>query len=130
MQWRTRLAYASRTSLSRPTACWPRFRKRGTHKMQTFEYASPTSLREVFSLLGSNWGDADILAGGTDQISLMKEYIHTPKRVVSIRLVKDLGGIRQSGNGLRIGANVSVDELMGNQLVRTAYPSLVQAARG
>src|SRR5947209_17242430 len=98
--------------------------------MQAFEYAAPTSLHEAFSLLGSNWGDADVLAGGTDQITLMKEYIHTPKRVVSIRRVKELGGIRQSSNGLRIGATVTVDELMGNQLVRTAYPSLLQAARG
>jgi len=98
--------------------------------MNSFEYASPTSLHEALSLLGTNWGDADILAGGTDQISLMKDYIHTPKRVVSIRKARELDGIRHSAHGLRIGANVTVDELMGNQMVRAEYPSLMQAARG
>jgi len=97
--------------------------------MQAFEYASPTTLHEAVGALGSNWGDADVLAGGTDEISLMKEYVHTPKRVVSIRRVKELHGIRQSAHGLRIGANVTVDELMNNQAAR-AYPALMQAARG
>ena len=41
--------------------------------MQSFEYANPSSLKEALSLLGSNWSDAHVLAGGTDQISLMKD---------------------------------------------------------
>jgi len=53
--------------------------------MQPFEYANPTSLNDAFKLLGSEWGQADVLAGGTDQISLMKEMLHTPKRVVNIK---------------------------------------------
>ena len=98
--------------------------------MQAFEYASPITLHEVFALLGANWGDADLLAGGTDQISLMKEYIHTPKRVVSIRKIKELHGIRRSSHGLRIGANVTVDELLNDSLIHSEYPSLFAAARG
>ena len=98
--------------------------------MQAFEYASPATLREAFALLGTNWGDADVLAGGTDQISLMKEYLHTPKRVVSIRKIHELNGIRRSPHGLRIGANVTVDELMNDALARSEYPSLIAAARG
>jgi xanthine dehydrogenase YagS FAD-binding subunit len=97
--------------------------------MQAFEYASPATLHDALAQLGASWGDADVLAGGTDEISLMKEYVHTPKRVVSIRKVKELHGIRQSAHGLRIGANVTVDELMNNQAAR-AYPALMQAARG
>ncbi len=98
--------------------------------MQAFEYASPTSVHQALSLLGNNWGDADILAGGTDQVSLMKEYIHTPKRVVSIRKVKELDGIRRSPHGLRVGANVTVDEFLSSQLVRAEFSALIQAARG
>jgi xanthine dehydrogenase YagS FAD-binding subunit len=48
--------------------------------MQPFEYANPTTLHEAVALLGTKWGEADVLAGGTDQISLMKEFLHTPKR--------------------------------------------------
>jgi len=98
--------------------------------MQAFEYASPVTLHEAFALLGANWGDADLLAGGTDQISLMKEYVHTPKRVVSIRKIKELRGVRRSPHGVRIGANVTVDELMNDAFIRSEYPSLIAAARG
>ena len=31
--------------------------------------------KEALSLLGAGWGDADVLAGGTDLLSLMKDYI-------------------------------------------------------
>ena len=80
--------------------------------MQAFEYASPTTLAEAFALLGSSADDAQILAGGTDQISLMKDYIHTPKRVVNIKSIRELGGIAHARGGLRIGAAVTFDELM------------------
>ena len=79
--------------------------------MESFEYASPTTLQEALGLLGTNGGDADILAGGTDQISLMKEYLHTPKRVVNIKSIKELGRHHRSGAGLRIGALATMDEL-------------------
>ncbi|HYL36500.1 MAG TPA: xanthine dehydrogenase family protein subunit M [Bryobacteraceae bacterium] len=98
--------------------------------MQPFEYAHPSSLHEALALLGTQWGEADVLAGGTDQISLMKEFLHTPKRVVNIKGIKELGGIRHSGQGLRIGATVTFDELASNQAVHSEYPSLVSAVMG
>ena len=98
--------------------------------MQAFEYASPTSVKEAIGMLSSQWGEADILAGGTDLLSLMKEYIHTPKRVINIKGIKELGGISKTAAGLRIGATVTLDELTENAAVRTEYPSLHQAVMG
>jgi len=98
--------------------------------MQAFEYASPTTLQEATGLLGSSWGEADVLAGGTDLLSLMKEYIHTPKRVVNIKDVEGLGGISKSSPGLRIGATATITELMANDAVRSEYTALLQAAEG
>jgi xanthine dehydrogenase YagS FAD-binding subunit len=98
--------------------------------MQAFEYASPTTLKEALGMLSSQWGEADVLAGGTDLLSLMKEYIHTPKRVVNIKGIKELGGISKAGGGLRIGATVTLDELADSAAVRAEYPALVQAALG
>ncbi len=98
--------------------------------MQAFEYANPKTVQEALALLGANWGDADVLAGGTDLLSLMKDYIHTPKRVVNIKGIKELGGIRKTAGGLRIGALVTVEELLSSPLVRSEYPSLAAAARG
>jgi len=98
--------------------------------MQPFEYANPTTLHDALALLGSKWGETDVLAGGTDQISLMKDFLHTPKRVVNIKGIKELGGIRHNAQGLRIGATVTFDELASNQAVRGEYPSLVNAVMG
>lgn len=98
--------------------------------MQTFEYANPTSLKEAVSLLGSDWSDAHVLAGGTDQISLMKDYVHTPKRVVNIKNIKELHGISKGGHGLRIGAVVTFDELASDAALRSEYPSISTAVLG
>jgi len=98
--------------------------------MQGFEYANPSTLPDALSLLGSNWDDAHLLAGGTDQISLMKDYVHTPKRVVNIKSVKELHGISKTTQGLRIGAAVTFDELASSPIVRAEYPSIMTAVMG
>jgi xanthine dehydrogenase YagS FAD-binding subunit len=98
--------------------------------MQAFEYANPTTLQEALGLLGSKWGEADVLAGGTDQLSLMKEYLATPKRLVNVKSIKELGGIQNSKTGLRIGATVTFEELAENAEVRKLFPALAEAARG
>ena len=98
--------------------------------MQAFEYGNPTSLKDAFGLLGANWSDAEILAGGTDILSLMKDYITSPKRVVNIKGIKELGGIAKKGNNVRIGATVTLDDLASNAVIRASFPSLTQAALG
>jgi len=96
--------------------------------MQAFEYASPATLEEAFALLAS--GDAQVLAGGSDLISLMKDDINTPKRVVNIKGIRELGGIRPGHDGLRIGATATMDELMSSAVVRSQYAALHMAAVG
>jgi len=98
--------------------------------MQAFEYANPSTLHEALALLGSRWGETDVLAGGTDQISLMKDYIHTPKRLVNIKGIKELHGVHSTAQGLVIGAAVTFDELAGNAVLRAEYPSLHGAVMG
>src|SRR5262245_56627055 len=98
--------------------------------MQNFEYASPSSLKEATALLGSNWADAQVLAGGTDLISLMKDYVETPKRLVNIKGIKELGGITSSMGSVRIGALVTFEDLANHAAIRQQFPSLVAAVRG
>lgn len=98
--------------------------------MQQFEYSSPVTLNEALGLLSTKWGETDVLAGGTDQVSLMKEYLHTPKRVVNIKGVKELHGVHRSAQGVRIGATTTFDELATDKALRAEYPSLVTAALG
>lgn len=98
--------------------------------MQPFEYASPKKLKEALALLGAGWDDAAVLAGGTDLLGLMKDGVMSPKRVVNIKEIAELKGVTKTAAGLRIGALVTVDELMTNALVRAACPALAEAAKG
>ena len=98
--------------------------------MQAFEYANPATVRDAVGMLGTKWGEVDVLAGGTDLLSLMKEHIETPRRVVNIKNIKELGGIKKHGTEVRIGATVTLDELERNADIRRYFPVLAEAARG
>lgn len=91
--------------------------------MQAFEYASPSSVKEAVGLLSSSWGETDVLAGGTDLLSLLKERLHTPKRVVSLKNVSGLNGV----SATQIGATATIDALTKSKGMPAA---LVQAAEG
>ena len=98
--------------------------------MQPFEYASPKTLKDALALLGAGWGDAAVLAGGTDLLSLMKDNVMAPKRVVKVKEIPELKGIGKTGGGVRIGAAVTVEELANNPLIRASFPALTEAAHG
>jgi len=97
--------------------------------MRGFEYASPTTTEQAVSLLGNNWTDADILAGGTDLLALMKDDVVAPKRLVNIKDINELRGINLGkASNLRIGALVTIQELVDNPKVREAFPVIGQTA--
>ncbi len=99
--------------------------------MQAFEYARPTTIPEAVKLLTGANGNAQVLAGGTDLLSLMKDDVANPSRLVSLQHIKELGGISfQPASGLRLGATATFEELIENAYVRKHYPALVQAAEG
>jgi xanthine dehydrogenase YagS FAD-binding subunit len=99
--------------------------------MRAFDYASPATKEQAVALLGSQWGETEVLAGGIDLLSLMKDYLTEPKRLVNIKEIKELDGIRYAAStGLRIGALVTIQELLDNETVHKQYPALHQAAAG
>ncbi len=99
--------------------------------MRAFEYANPTSIQDAVRLLGSNEGESAVLAGGTDLLSLMKDYIVTPGRLVNIKSIDELQGVSyDSATGLSIGAVATLDELAAQNSVQTHYPALIQAIDG
>ena len=98
--------------------------------MQPFAYANPATVQEALPLLAAQWGEADLLAGGTDLLNLIKDGLHSPKRVVNLKGIKELAGISKTAGGLRIGALVTMDELAKNAEVLAAAHSLAMAAAG
>jgi xanthine dehydrogenase YagS FAD-binding subunit len=97
--------------------------------MRAFEYASATTKEQAVGLLGSSWTDAEVLAGGTDLLALMKDDVVKPKRLVNIKDIPELRGITvSSGRGLRIGALVTIQELADDPQVRKAFPAIAMTA--
>jgi CO/xanthine dehydrogenase FAD-binding subunit len=65
--------------------------------MRAFEYASPTTREQAVKLLGDDWNDAQVLAGGTDLLALMKDNVVAPKRLVNIKEIADCDGDYRTG---------------------------------
>ena len=95
--------------------------------MRAFEYVSPNSRAQAVSLLGTAWGNTEILAGGTDLLALMKDDVVTPKRLVNIKDIKDLHGVSSNTQGLRIGVLTTLGDLADDAGVRKNYPALAEA---
>ncbi len=98
--------------------------------MENFAYASPYSVKDASGMLSNKWGEVEILAGGTDLISLMKEYLVAPRLVVNVKGIKELHGITIAKNSVRIGAAVTLDEIAENAALAKVLPSLHEAALG
>src|SRR6185437_13121162 len=105
-------------------------RKRRRSLMDAFEYAKPSSLKEALGLLGSDWDDASVFAGGTDLISLLKDDVVDTKRLVNIKGIGGLNHIHESAESVHIGAAVTVEELISNRMIREQFPAIVDAAEG
>jgi aerobic carbon-monoxide dehydrogenase medium subunit len=75
--------------------------------MNSFDYFAPDSLPEVFDLLGKYGDDAKLIAGGTALVILMRQNLVRPSAVVSLRRLRELGGISSQNGGLKIGALVT-----------------------
>jgi xanthine dehydrogenase YagS FAD-binding subunit len=98
--------------------------------MKLFEYAAPRTEAEVLSLLSSEYGKTEILAGGTDLIGLMKKMIVTPDRVVNIMNVPSLQGIEPLPDGsVKIGAATTLDVILESPYLKP-YPAVRQAIAG
>src|SRR2546422_5953954 len=95
--------------------------------MRAFEYTSPTTRDQAIGLLAPAWGQAEVLAGGTDLLALMKDDVVQPKRLVNIKEISDLHGITANAQGLRIGALTTLGDLADNANVVKNYPALAEA---
>jgi xanthine dehydrogenase YagS FAD-binding subunit len=95
--------------------------------MRAFEYASPETKEQAVALLEANWGQTEILAGGTDLLALMKEDVVHPRRLVNIKGIGELHGVTYKAQGLRIGALTTLGELADNANVLKNYPALEDA---
>jgi xanthine dehydrogenase YagS FAD-binding subunit len=96
--------------------------------MQPFEYASPKTREQAVRLLTAAPGAA-ILAGGSDLLGLMKDDVETPKRLVDVKAIAGLTGVRaEKEKGLRVGALTDLDTLAADAALGWEYPAVAAAA--
>ena len=98
--------------------------------MRAFSYAKPGTTGEALKILDQHRGQAAVLAGGTDLLSLMKDAVVSPAVVVNVKAISELSGISRQGGQLRIGATTTLTDFIEDSTVSSRYPSLVQAAEG
>ena len=95
--------------------------------MKSFAYVHAATEKEAVAALGTGRGKYLPLAGGTDLLALMKDYVATPERLVNVKSL-DSKITRRPDGGLTIGAAVTIEDLSANADVRRLYPALVTAA--
>src|SRR3974377_1145373 len=96
--------------------------------MPAFELYQPTQLKDAFALLDRYGKDAWKMAGGYDSLSWFKERIKRPKAVIDLSGIAELRGVRESQDGIEIGALTTLTELAGNPVIKTKYRLLADAA--
>lgn len=95
--------------------------------MRPCEYASPRTREQAVRLLGVP--GALPLGGGSDLLALMKDGVETPRRLVNLKDLEGLHGVRsEKGAGLRIGAMTTLDDLAADAALGWEYSAVARAA--
>ena len=96
--------------------------------MDNFSYSRPATLRDATAQLGKEHGRVAVIAGGTDLLGEMKDELAAPERLVPIRHLREMQGIRTVGAGLRIGAATPLVDVVEHGAVQQQAPLLAMAA--
>jgi xanthine dehydrogenase YagS FAD-binding subunit len=97
--------------------------------MPGFDLYQPTQLDDALALLDRYGKDGWKMAGGNDSLSWFKERIKRPKAVVDISGIVALKGMRETPDGVEIGALTTLTEIERDPVIRSKYRVLADAAR-
>jgi carbon-monoxide dehydrogenase medium subunit len=92
-----------------------------------FDYHRPTTVDEAVKLLREVKG-ARVLAGGHSLLPAMKLRLASPSALIDIGRIAELAGIKETRDGLRIGALTTHSAIAASDLVRKQCPVLAATA--
>jgi 4-hydroxybenzoyl-CoA reductase subunit beta len=99
-------------------------------RLPKFTYLVPRTVGEAVRMMGDAGASGQFVAGGTDLYPNMKRRQQTPRTVISVGRIPELHRIEGDGKeGLRIGAGVSLTEVVEHPVVNRDYPAVARAAR-
>ena len=97
--------------------------------MHPFVLERPSDLAAALALraqAGRNDAQAEYIAGGTDMVQLLQEYVRRPEQLVSLAGLLDRQ-IAVGPQGLRLGAAATMGEVAAHPAVVEQYPLIAQA---
>ena len=95
--------------------------------MHAFQYHRPASSKEAATLAGQK-SEGKYLAGGQSLVQAMKLRLSSPSDLIDLGTIKDLVGIKASGNAAEIGAMTRHADVAASAEVKRALPSLAAMA--
>lgn len=96
--------------------------------MASFELHQPTSVDDALSLLDRLGGQAWVMAGGNDSLSWFKDRVKKPSAVIDLSGIAELKGIRETSDGVEIGALTTLTEIERHPVIKGKYGLLAKAA--
>jgi len=96
-------------------------------RLPAFEYISPETLADAVSLKKEHGDNAMFVAGGTDMFPKMKRRQMQPQFLIGLHRVQDLQSFA-NGDGMTIGAGMTLTEVATHPKIKEAYPALAKAA--
>ena len=96
--------------------------------MKQFTFYNPTTLADAVGLLGDAPEQAQVLAGGMDLLSRLKKRIDTPARIVNLKSIPELNAIRETQEGLSLGALVTLTDLAESKTLLSRFRAVAEAA--
>ena len=93
--------------------------------MAALDYIAPKSADEAIAALGA--GPAKVLAGGTDLLVQMRSGRVKPGRIVDLKRIPGLIGVRQEGGGFVIGAATPGAMITEHAALAKAWPGVAEA---
>jgi xanthine dehydrogenase YagS FAD-binding subunit len=97
--------------------------------MPHFELFQPADLDNVFDLLDRFGDDCWTIAGGHDSLDWFKDRCKQPAAVIDLAGIPGLEGIRETDDGIEIGAMTTLTAIERHPLVQEQYGLLAEAAR-
>jgi 4-hydroxybenzoyl-CoA reductase subunit beta len=97
--------------------------------LSEFRLSRPRNLPDALGHLTDHAGNTRVLAGGTDLLPSMRQRLFEPKQVLDLRRVEDLKGIRETKQGIEIGALTTLHEIEQSSILKKNYPVLTEAAK-
>ena len=96
--------------------------------MPSFELLQPTRLADALALLDRRGKEIWKMAGGNDSLDWFKDRVKRPKAVMDLGGIAELKGIRETADGVEIGALTTLAEISTSPVIRNKFKVLADAA--